>query len=306
MKLSIIIVSFNTESFLRQCLTAVYGTHSLGSCEVIVVDNNSSDHSCSMIREDFPDVRLIESRDNEGFAKANNKGFHIAQGDYILLLNSDTKIQGKALEAMIDYLDNNPDAGIVTSRLVYPDLTDQGVARSFPSPVNALFGRRSLLTKMFPNNRYSKKYLLSRKTSSSEPFEVDWVSGACLMIRRTVIDQVGFLDENYFMYWEDADLCYRAKNAGWKVFCIPEALVIHYEGKSSQGRQSSRLIMEFNKSVYRFYRKHYITSSLNAMNILAIVGLSMRTVFMIAGNMLARKFIHTNQRRKEVIYEQRH
>jgi len=302
MKLSIIIVNYNAEHFLKQCLNSIYETSHSYDFEVIVVDNNSSDNSSTMIKSYFTQVRLIENRCNEGFAKANNKGFNISRGEFILLLNCDTKITGNGIEKMLNFLNHNPDTGIVTSRLVYPDLTDQGVARKFPTPVNALFGRNSLLTKIFPNNKYSKEYLLSRSCASADPFEVDWVSGACLMIRRTVIDQVGFLDENYFMYWEDADLCFRAKRAGWHVFCVPEAVVIHYEGRSSLGRKNNRLILEFNKSVYRFYRKHYIKSSLHIMNIVAIVGLSLRALVMIIGNSLIRTSINSSHRR-EVIYK---
>ncbi len=117
-----------------------------------------------------------------------------------------------------------------------------------------------------------------------EPFEVDWVSGACLMVRRDVLEEVGFLDEGFFMYWEDADLCFRIKQKGWKVFCVPQATVVHYEGKSGHTKISNRLIIEFNKSVYHYYRKHHIKRFFDLMNFIAIFGLTLRTLLLLSAN----------------------
>jgi GT2 family glycosyltransferase len=242
-----------------------------------------------MVEEEFPQIHLIVSRENKGFARANNIGLRAATGEYVLLLNSDTRVLGDALEILIDFLDNHGEAAVVSARVVYPDMSDQGVARTFPTPLNAFFGRRSILTRLFPNNGYAKKYMISRSHMLKEPFEVDWVSGACLMVRRSVIEEVGFLDEQFFMYWEDADLCYRIKQKGWKVVCVPDAVVIHYEGKSAQRKQSNGLIMEFNKSAYRYYRKHHVKSFFEFMNIMAICGLTLRTIVLLASSKLKRK-----------------
>jgi GT2 family glycosyltransferase len=284
--LSIIIVNYNTKDMLQQCLFALYyGPRSI-PFETILVDNGSRDGSTSMVRKDFPEVHIIENKENVGFASANNLGLGIARGDYILLLNSDTRVIGDALVKLVSFLDHHPNVGVVSGRLVYPDFSDQGVARTFPKPFNALFGRTTLLNRLFPNNRYSRKYLVSRQQKSDKPFEVDWVSGACLLVRKRVIDEVGFLDQKFFMYWEDADLCFRIKQKGWKVFCVPEALIIHYEGKSSHSRKSSRLIIEFNKSVYHYYRKHHIRHVFDFMNFVAILGLSLRTLLLLGMNMI--------------------
>ncbi len=282
-KLSIIIVNYNTKDFLKQCLKSLYEVKHSFSFETIVVDNTSHDGSIAMTRENFSQVCIVENSENVGFARANNIGISSAEGEYVLLLNSDTRVVGNALEKMVLYLDNHPEVAIVTGRLVYPDFTDQGVARMFPTPMNGLFGRMSLLTRLFPHNRFSRRYLTSRSFTSNEPFEVDWVSGACLMVRKDILDDVGFLDEGFFMYWEDADLCYRIKQLGWKVYCVPEAMVIHYEGKSSP-KKSSRLIIEFNKGVYRYYRKHHIRSFFEIMNFVAIVSLTVRALALIAVN----------------------
>jgi GT2 family glycosyltransferase len=242
-----------------------------------------------MVKEEFPQIHLIVSRENTGFARANNIGLRVAACEYVLLLNSDTRILGDALEKLVAFLDNHGEAAVVSARVVYPDMSDQGVARTFPTPLNAFFGRRSILTRLFPNNRYAKKYMVSRSHMLKEPFEVDWVSGACLMVRRSVIEEVGFLDEQFFMYWEDADLCYRIKQKGWKVVCVPDAVVIHYEGKSTQRKRSNGLIMEFNKSAYRYYRKHHVKSFFEIMNLMAICGLTMRTLVLLTSNNLKRK-----------------
>lgn len=249
-----------------------------------------------MVRGYFPQVYLYENRENVGFAKANNIGIEMARGKYILLLNSDTKVVGDALEKMVQFLDSHPDVAVVTAGLVYPDLSDQEVARAFPTPINAFFGRRSLLTRLFPNNRFSQKYLVSRIHTLDEPFEIDWVSGACLMVRKKVIEEIGALDEGFFMYWEDADLCFRIKQRGWKVVCVPEAVVIHYEGKSTP-KKSSRLIVEFNRSVYRFFRKHYIRSSFEIMNFVAIFGLTMRTLVLLALNVFKERRDNNGERK---------
>lgn len=282
--LSVIIVNYNTRDLLRRCLAALCSRNLPFPVETIVIDNASSDGSVAMVRSEFPAVRVVESDENRGFAWANNRGAEVATGDTILLLNSDTEVLGDALMKLVCFLDSHPDVAVVSGRLVYPDLSDQGVARTFPTPYNALFGRTTFLSRLFPRNRHVKEYLVSRAHQSDEPFEIDWVSGACLMVRANVMEEVGFLDEGFFMYWEDADFCFRIKSAGWRVFCVPEAQVIHHEGKSKERKSSNRLIVEFNKSAYRYYRKHHVRSRFQPMNLVALLGLSARTVVLLALN----------------------
>jgi len=171
--LSIIIVNYNTQHYLRRCLFSLYGGERQINLETIVVDNNSEDGSRAMVRKEFPQVYLLENDKNMGFAKATNRGVSLAKGDYILLLNSDTEVIGDALEKLVLFLDNHSNVAVVSARLVYPDFSDQGVARTFPSPIHAFFGRKSLLTKLIPNNKYSQQYLVSHRHLSREPFEVD-------------------------------------------------------------------------------------------------------------------------------------
>lgn len=280
-KLSIIIVNYNAKHFLPKCLDSVRTASRTLDLETIVVDNKSHDGSREIVRQSYSDVRLVERENNEGFAKANNIGIRASDSEYVLLLNCDTEVLGEAFDILVQFLDEHQDVAIVAARVVYPDMTDQGVARSFPTPMNALFGRRSLLTRLFPNNRYARKYMTSREHTGDQPFAVDWVSGACLMVRRDVVKHIGLLDEGFFMYWEDADLCYRIKRAGWKIYCVPQARVIHYEGKCSQRAQSTRLIWQFNKSAYRYYRKHYIRKRFSPVNALALAAMALRTVVLV-------------------------
>ena len=284
--LSIIIVSYNTWQYLRSCLRRIFAASYPWELEVIVIDNASTDGSAELVRGEFPAVKLIQSPRNGGFAHANNLGFAAARGDYLLMLNSDTEVQGDALAQVVEFLKTHDHVGIASARLVYPDFTDQGVARTFPTPVNALFGRRSLLTRLFPNNRYARRYLLSRQHCTDEPFEVDWVSGACLMFPRRLLEQIGGLDERFWMYWEDADFCFRAKQSGWRVFCLPKAVVVHHEGKSSGGRRHWKTIVEFNRSAYRYYRKHYLRSRLQPMTAVAATFLTLRTATLLFANAL--------------------
>ena len=189
---------------------------------------------------------------------------------------------------MLNFLSNYKDAGVVGPKMLYPDYTIQGTARRFPTLMSFFFGRKSVLSKIFPNNKYLKQYVIADKQNSEHPYEVDWVSGGAMMTKREVIRKVGVLDERFFMYWEDADFCFRIKQKGWNIFCIPSATILHYEGESSKGNKL-RLIINFHKSVYLFYRKHYIKANYTLMNILAIVGLTSRAL-VIYGNELFKTF----------------
>ena len=282
--LSIVVVSYNARRYLRACLESVFAPRYPWDFEVIVVDNASHDGSAELVREEFPKVKVIEADSNTGFARANNLGFSVARGQYLLMLNSDTEAVGNALVQLVDFLATHTDVGIASARLVYPDFTDQGVGRAFPTAINSIFGRRSLLSRFFPNNRYTRQYLLSRQHHSDAPFEVDWVSGAGLMFRREVLERLGGLDERFWMYWEDADFCFRAKQEGWRVFCLPAAVVVHHEGKSSGGRRDWRLIIAFNRSAYRYYRKHHLKSRLLPQTAIAVIFLALRTGALLCAN----------------------
>jgi len=185
--LSIIIVNYNTKKLLYQCLFALYAREYPFLIETILVDNGSHDGSGAMVRNDFPEVSLIETKENVGFARADNMALEIARGEYVLLLNSDTKVLADALPKLVTFLDKHTDVAVVS-------------------------GRRTLLNRLFPNNRYSRKYLVSRVKKSDKPFEVDWVSGACLMVRNKVIQDSEYIREiirlNSFLWGNPPDPCF--------------------------------------------------------------------------------------------------
>ncbi len=285
--LSIIIVSYNTRQMLLDCLRSVYASPGQCSLQVIVVDNGSVDGSAGAVRQQYPQATLIESESNLGFSRASNLGMSRADGRYLMLLNSDAEVVGEALGQLLEFADRHPNAGAIGPKLLNSDLTDQGVARSFPTPMAAFFGRKSPLSCFWPNNPFTKRYLLGRYHQGDQPFDVDSLSGACLMVPRKAAEEVGLLDEGYYMYWEDIDWCRRLKGAGWRVCCVPAARVIHHEGQSSHKRRD-HLIIEFHRSAYRYYCKHHAPSLWNPLRWVAASALSVRAVALLAWNQVPR------------------
>ena len=279
--LSVLIVTFNSRSFVGQCIDAVESTVRDHSFEVVVADNASSDGSAELLRRRSPGVAVIEMGRNAGFSVANNRALEVSSGRYVVFLNGDAVPLPAALDALVHFLDEHPGAGVAGPRLENPDGSDQGTARAFPTPAAALFGRRSPLTRVFPRNRFSRRYLSGRERQGAQPFEVDWVSGACLVIRRAVIDDVGGLDERFFMYWEDADLCRRVKALGRAVWCVPTARVVHAEGSSRRGWPAPQ-VRVFHQSAYRYYAKHHLTGRRRVLRPIAASVLAGRAAIVIA------------------------
>jgi len=231
----------------------------------------------------FTNVILTKNIFNMGFSKAANKGIKQGTAPYVLLLNPDTIIKDGFFESTLQYIENNPDIGIVGPTIFNTDSSLQGSARAFPKPWMAVFGRNSLITKWFPNNRISRKSIPSTGSDGVTPMSVDWVSGACMFVRRKAIDDVGLFDEHlFFMYWEDADWCKRMWENGWKTVYFPRASIVHHVGCSSKTRPL-RSIVEFHNSSYKIIRKYkiapfYITNSF------IIICLSLRACIMILLN----------------------
>jgi GT2 family glycosyltransferase len=251
--LSALIVNWNVRDLLRRCLQSVL-THSFpGSLEVIVVDNGSTDGSVEMVRTEFPQVHLIANPDNRGFTAANNQGLAVARGRYVLLLNPDTEVVDDALATMVAFVDTHPDVGVVGPQLLNPDGTVQSSRRRFPTLATALF-ESTWLQPYAPRRLLTRYYVLDR--SDDEVQDVDWVTGAALMARREAIEQVGPLDEEFFMYSEELDWCRRFRAAGWRVVYLPTARVIHHEGKSSEQVLPARHI-HFQTSKVRYFRKYH-------------------------------------------------
>jgi len=252
--LSIIIASHNTRELLRQCLTSILQFRSRLDLEIIVIDNASSDGSVRMMCTDFPQVRLIQNHDNVGFAKAVNQGLKLANGLYLLLLNSDTEIKPNALQHSIAFLEAHPKAGIVGCKLLNPDGSLQPSCESFPRWQDFLY-ESLLLDKLFPRNRVFGRMHLTY-FGYDRAVEVGYVKGAFLLVRRAVYDAIGGLDEAFYFYGEEMDWCYRAKKAGWLVYFTPAAQIVHYGGQSSDP-MSPRMFVLLHQSRFRFYSKYH-------------------------------------------------
>ncbi|NPA91848.1 MAG: glycosyltransferase [Chloroflexi bacterium] len=253
MDLSIIIVNWNVKDLLRRCLESIPAGAAGLSYEIIVVDNASTDGSPAL-QETFPHVRWIQNRENVGFTRANNQGLRVAQGRYICFLNPDTYVHPQSLTTLVRYLEDHPRVGIVGPQLRYPDGTLQPSRYRFPTLWTALW-ESTPLEWAWPNNPWTRRYHCADCPRDRE-HPVDWLNGACLVVRKEVIDQVGPFDEGFFMYSEELDLCRRAKEAGWEVVYLPDAVVTHYEGRSS-GQVHLLRDLHFHRSKVRYFRKHH-------------------------------------------------
>jgi GT2 family glycosyltransferase len=256
--LSIVIVSWNVREDLRECLQSLLREEGSrlesGEIEIIVVDNASTDGTAEMVNLEFPQVKLLVNSQNLGYTKANNIGINHSRGKYILLLNPDTIVHQGALQALIDCAESHPEAGIIGAKLLNPDGSVQRSARSFPDIGAGLF-RNTFLGRLFPNNPFVRRYLLT-DFGYDEVREVDWVSGAAMLVRRDLIERIGSLDERFWAYCEDVDLCWRAWQAGYKVLFCPNAVITHKVGRSSDQRLVPSLI-QHHKSMWLFYLKNY-------------------------------------------------
>jgi GT2 family glycosyltransferase len=285
--LSVLLVTYNSRRFIDDCLQAVERTVRHHSVEVVAVDNASSDGTAAHLRAHWPSVRTIDMGRNAGFAAANNRALAATSGRHVLLLNGDAVVAPGALDALIEFLDANPAAGVVAPKVCNPDGSDQGTARAFPTPAAAVWGRRSPLTKAFPRSRWARRYLVGREHRTDEPFAVDWVSGACLMVRRSVIDEVGGLDDGFFMHWEDADWCRRIQDAGHEVWCLPGVQAWHEEGGSRRGWPAAQ-VRHFHRGAYRYYRKHHLHGPRGVFRPVAAAALAARAALVITRNELRR------------------
>lgn len=248
--LSIIIVSWNVKQYLEQCLASIQPFTQTHACEVIVVDNCSSDGSVAWLEQNASHCTLIKSDKNIGFGPANNLGIRIAKGRYLFLLNPDTIVVGDAIESMLAFLESNPGTGCAGAKLLNPDRSLQVSSYPFPT-VFREFWRLFHLDQFRVISQYPKK-----TWDSQQPVSVDVLQGAAIMIPRDVLDQAGVFDERFFMYTEEVDLCYRIKKIGFQNFWLPNAEVIHFGGQSTRQAALS-MFLELYASKVRFIRKYH-------------------------------------------------
>ena len=253
--LSVVIVSYEVRDFLDRCLASLPAGAGRLRLEVIVVENGSTDGSADMVRARHRRCILLEPGENLGFSRATNLGLRRARGRYLLLLNPDTVVQPRALEKTAAYLESHPDAGLLTCRLVMEDgRLDPACRRSFPSLWDG-FCRASGLSRLFPRSSIFARYNLGYLDEDAD-CDVDAVNGAFMLARREAVEEVGLLDEGYFMYVEDLDWCLRFGRAGWRVVYHPAAEVVHFKGRSGAKRSGAMIRCLFD-STLRFYRRHY-------------------------------------------------
>lgn len=251
---SVVIVNFHTETFLAECLESLEAdTGPEAAVEVIVVDNSATLRGSGLLKR-FPWVRSVENRRNVGFARATNQGLRLARGRHLLLLNPDTRLRPGAIDALLRHLDAHPEAGVVAPRLLNSDGSLQYSCRRFPGVFTVFFGRYALLTRFLPGNPISRDYLYLDWDHAAVR-DVDWVSGACLMVRREVMERAGPLDDGYFLFVEDMDWCRRIWDAGWRVVYVAHAVVTHHVG-ASRGPVPPRVVLARHHSMLRYARKH--------------------------------------------------
>jgi len=271
--LSIIIVSYNTKDLTRKCLGSIYENVKGVSFEVICIDNDSRDGSQEMIKKEYPQVKLIESKKNLGYAKGNNLGIEESKGKYVLLLNSDTIILPNSLKRVFDFMEEHSDAGAASPKLLNPDGSIQYCVRTLPDIKTATLQTLGW-HKLFPKNKVTAKYYRT-DLDYNKILSVDSIGTTCYMIRREVLQKIGLLDEDFFMYNVDLDFNKRIKDAGYNIYYMPDAKIIHYGGVSVN-KSSYKGLIEQHQGMWLLYKKHYAAKRNPILNLLIYKAIYLR------------------------------
>jgi GT2 family glycosyltransferase len=270
-RLSIVIVNWNTCDLLQACLQSIFDDLPDGSTEVWVVDNASTDGSDAMVAENFPQVRLIRSQQNLGFAAANNLAIRRSSGRYLLLLNPDTQVEPGTLETLLQFLETSFEFGAAGARLLNSDGSLQ--VSAYPRPtLFREFWRLFHLDKIKPLANYPMS-----EWGVDDSRDVDVLMGACLLARRKILDEIGLFDEDFFMYSEEVDLCYRVQRAGWRLAWVPQARVIHHGGQSTQ-QVAREMFLQLYRGKIKFFRKHYGSPAIQAYKLILLLAASVRVL----------------------------
>lgn len=286
MKLSVVIVNYNVEHFLEQCLIAVRNGMRQMEGEIIVVDNNSVDGSLEMLQSKFPEVKVIRNNKNLGFAKANNQAINIAQGEFILLLNPDTVVEADTFEKSISFMENHPEAGGLGVKML--DGSGKFLPeskRGLPTP-SASFYKIFGLTSLFPHSKRFSGYYIGY-LDENQTHEVDVLAGAFMLLRKKVLDKTGLLDESFFMYGEDIDLSYRITKAGYKNYYFPETRIIHYKGESTK-KSSINYVLMFYKAMLTFVKKHYTGKNARLITLFIHISIYFRALLALLSRFLGK------------------
>ena len=247
-------MTYKARDLLRDCLGSLYENSKL-PLEVIVVDNGSEDGTAEMLREQFPEVTLVENKTNTGYTRPMNQALKLGRGRYLLQLNPDTLVLPNTLDYLVEFIDTHPEVGICTPKVLNQDGTLQTQCRRGESRPWAVISYFTGLAKLFPRNKRFGQYLMSYM-DENQTHPVAGVSGSCMLIRREVVDQIGYLDERFFAYQEDADFCFQARKAGWEIYYVPKVQIIHYGGKGGSRVEPYQAIFVWHQSYFRFYQKN--------------------------------------------------
>jgi GT2 family glycosyltransferase len=276
--IDIIIVNYNSSDYLIECLKTVFDSTEDILFNVFVQDNNSYD-DVGRVCTNFPTVQLTRNTYNIGFSAAINKALKQSCSPFIVILNPDTLVSHGFFKSILQYMNEHPDIGILGPKILNTDRSVQGSARAFPTTITGFFGRSSPISRWFPNNILTRKNILTKKNGGVSPVEVDWVSGACMVVRRESVEDVGLMDERFFMYWEDVDWCRRMWQKGWKVVYYPASSIIHHVGGSSN-KSLIRSRLYFHKSCYEYFVKYPLWPT-NVTKAVFSVGLSIRFIILL-------------------------
>jgi N-acetylglucosaminyl-diphospho-decaprenol L-rhamnosyltransferase len=284
-EVDIVIVAYSSRELARKCLLSIRAHPPRGGARVWLVENGSRDGTAEMIRADFPEVELIESRANLGFAVANNMAIRRGHAPYVLALNPDTEITAGAIDHVLDIAESDASIGIVGCRLEREDGTfDHAARRSFPTPLGAL----GHFTRIGRGKRAPAR-LAQYRAPEVERGPVDAVNGAFMLIRRRALEGVGLFDEGYWMYMEDLDLCYRFRQAGWITWYDPDVTVLHVKGGTSGRHRRPRLDYAFHYGMLRFYRKHYAATRNPFLNLAVYLGIGVKFLSSVTANAMRRR-----------------
>jgi GT2 family glycosyltransferase len=285
--LSICIVTYHARDLLRDCLQSLRENTSL-DFEVIVVDNGSKDGVREFLKEEFPEVKFLENETNLGYTVPMNQALRQANGRFLLQLNPDTLILPKALDKLVEFLEMHPQSGICGPKVLNRDRTLQKPCRRGESTPWAVLTYFLGLSGLFPKSKLFGQYLMSYM-DPDETHLVAGVSGSCMLIRRSVIDQIGYLDELFFAYQEDADYCFRARQVGWQVFYVPTAQIVHFGGYGGSRIHPYRSIWAWHKSYYLYYRKNLADNYIFIFNWLYYLAMALKFFFTLTINFLRRE-----------------
>jgi N-acetylglucosaminyl-diphospho-decaprenol L-rhamnosyltransferase len=276
-KFSAVTVNYRSWPYTLRCIDSLYATGYEGF-EVVVVDNDQE------APPEIPHpVRLVRNPQNVGFARACNQGMEVSEGENLLFINPDTVVEGDFFESLGRFLDENPRAGVAGPKIAGFEGEVQLTARKELSFLSGILGRTSLLTRLFPKNPLVKR-LFPAAEKLTGPTAVDWIAGTCMAVRRRTLEEIGGMDERFFMYFEDADLCRRAREAGWLVYYLPQIEVLHHSGASSGDR--ARAIWNLHKSAFLYHRKHGPHGPLGLYSLLTLAGLTGRALVKLAASLV--------------------